>query len=78
MRRPPMRPPLQMQGAIRMGGSGVVRRMPRRGTMGCESVRNVAGLRKPMTANAKTSIARRCSGLIAATGCPFHLAGRMS
>jgi len=69
----------QMQGAIRMGGSGVVRRMPRRGTTGCEPVRNVAGLRKPMTANAKArSIARRCSGLIAATGCTFHLAGRIA
>ena len=29
-----------------------------------------------MTANAKASIARRYSGLIAATGCTFHLAGR--
>ena len=55
--RPPRRPPLYMQGAIRMGGSCAVwRAPPRRGAM--EPVRTVAGLTKPMTTYAKLSIAR--------------------
>ena len=59
--RPPTRPPLQMQGAIRPGGSGVVRRT--RGKTGCEPGRSAAGLTNPVTMNAKASIARRCSWL---------------
>ena len=55
--RPPGRPPLYMQGAIRMGGSCAVwRAPPRRGAM--EPVRTVAGLTKPMETNAKVSITR--------------------
>ena len=57
--RPPTRPPLQMQGAIRPGGSGVVRRT--RGKTVCEPGRTVAGLTNPVTTNAKASIARRCN-----------------
>ena len=59
--RPSTRPPLQMQGAIRPGGSGVVRRT--RGKTGCEPRRSAAGLTNPVTMNAKASIARRCSWL---------------
>ena len=61
--RPPTRLPLQMQGAIRLSGSGVVRRTPRRGKTGCEPGRTVAGLRNPVTMNANASIARRLQRL---------------
>ena len=74
--RPPTRPLLQMQGAIRLSGSGVVRRTPRRGKTGCEPGRTVAQLRNPVTMNANTIIARRLQRLDRGQGCASHLARR--